>query len=578
MVNPSAAGSVGWRFSPKDEELINYFLARKINGKEDDVKVIREIDVCKWEPWDLPDQSMLKSDDKEWFFFCPRDQKFPSSSRLNRATCKGFWKSTGKDRKIRRKKNEIGIKKTLVFHTGRAPKSQRTYWVMHEYRATSKELDGTHPGQRPFVLCRLFKKDDDFVPDATENDVELATLSPISNEHSPVYSKPELVSQQIDPYAGKECNEKFFSPENCNNERCKTPYQDTLYDTECRVEDHPTDAEDLEDIMKSIQSERQPQTDAFDYPELFADPNPNDISLFDSPMPESMGSSLPDHSATNYSFGNEDLQLGCDILKDDDYTYLQSLFSNSPDNSFQDQGNNQISVDYEILKANNIPSMDSEEAELSEMVAEVEQYALFWSEESNDPSQASNSQIVASGWTSFQELDESQTHSRGGSFSDDSVMEQCVKQCGNSDDQVSSSQTNLSKPDLVAHSGIQIQRRQPQVAPATDNNDKHGTAQRRINLQTNLSRGGITYEYELQSGRESPKSKEDSQKVTYEYELQCDDSGRESPKSKEDNQKVYKKFISWVSYPFQPSRSYKLIIGLASIVTIFAAYAVIRGR
>ncbi|CAM8988695.1 unnamed protein product [Rhodiola kirilowii] len=548
MVNPSAAGSVGWRFSPKDEELINYFLARKINGKEDDVKVIREIDVCKWEPWDLPDQSMLKSDDKEWFFFCPRDQKFPSSSRLNRATCKGFWKSTGKDRKIRRKKNEIGIKKTLVFHTGRAPKSQRTYWVMHEYRATSKELDGTHPGQRPFVLCRLFKKDDDFVPDATENDVELATPSPISNEQSPVYSKPELVSQQVDPFAGKECNEKFLSPENCNNERCKTPCQVTLYDAECHVEDHPIDAEDLEDIRKSIQSETQPQTDVtFDYRELFADPNPNDMSLFDSPMPESMGSSLPDHSATNYSFGNEDLQLGCDILKDDDYTYLQSLFSNSPDNSFQDQGNNQISVDYEILKANNIPSMDSEETELSEMVAEVEQYALFWAEESNDPSQASNSQIVASGWTSFQGLDESQTHSRGGSFSDDSVLEQCVKQCGNSDDQVSSSQTNLSKPVLVAQCGIQIRRRQPQVAPATDNNDKRGTAQRRIHLQSNRPR------YELQSGRESPKSKED-------------------------NQKVYKKVISWVVYPFQPSRSYKLIIGLASIVTIIAAYAVIRGR
>ncbi|KAL9671662.1 hypothetical protein QQ045_009232 [Rhodiola kirilowii] len=178
------------------------------------------------------------------------------------------------------------------------------------------------------------------------------------------------------------------------------------------------------------------------------------------------------------------------------------------------------------------------------MVAELERYAF--NAESNDPSQASNFQIVASSWASFEELDKSETHPRGRSFTACSVMDHC------SDDQVSSSQTNLSKPDLDAHSGIRIRRRQPRVAPATDNNDKHGTAQRRINLQTNHSR-----------------------RITYEYELQ---SGRESPKSKEDNQKVYKKLISWVIYSFQPSRSYKLIIGLASIVTIFAAYAVIRGR
>ncbi|KAK9144452.1 hypothetical protein Sjap_004355 [Stephania japonica] len=148
----------GFRFHPTDEELIGYYLKRKVEGLKIELEVIPVIDLYKFDPWELPDKSFLPKRDMEWFFFCPRDRKYPNGSRTNRATRAGYWKATGKDKKIVCQSDVTGLRKTLVFYRGRAPLGYRTEWVMHEYRLCDDQTQGPSGFQGGFALCRVVQK------------------------------------------------------------------------------------------------------------------------------------------------------------------------------------------------------------------------------------------------------------------------------------------------------------------------------------------------------------------------------------------------------------------------------------
>ncbi|XP_015936674.1 protein CUP-SHAPED COTYLEDON 2 [Arachis duranensis] len=150
----------GFRFHPTDEELITYYLVKKVLDNTFTGRAIAEVDLNKCEPWELPEKA--KMGEKEWYFFSLRDRKYPTGLRTNRATEAGYWKATGKDREIYSSKTcaLVGMKKTLVFYRGRAPKGEKSNWVMHEYRLEGKFAYHylSRSSKDEWVISRVFQK------------------------------------------------------------------------------------------------------------------------------------------------------------------------------------------------------------------------------------------------------------------------------------------------------------------------------------------------------------------------------------------------------------------------------------
>lgn len=156
----------GFRFHPTDEELVGFYLRRKVEKKPISIEIIKQADIYKYDPWDLPKVSTVG--DKEWYFFCIRGRKYRNSIRPNRVTGSGFWKATGIDKPIHSGKEPhecIGLKKSLVYYRGSAGKGTKTDWMMHEFRLPpngkitnfSNAKDIAQEAE-VWTLCRIFKR------------------------------------------------------------------------------------------------------------------------------------------------------------------------------------------------------------------------------------------------------------------------------------------------------------------------------------------------------------------------------------------------------------------------------------
>ncbi|PPS10455.1 hypothetical protein GOBAR_AA10181 [Gossypium barbadense] len=220
----------GFRFHPTDEELVAYYLDRKISGRTIELEIIPEVDLYKCEPWDLPDKSFLPSKDMEWYFYSPRDKKYPNGSRTNRATRGGYWKATGKDRAVQTSKAVVGMKKTLVYYRGRAPHGIRTNWVMHEYRLLHS-ASPTAPSslKDSYSLCRIFKKNIQIPKTkgaAVENNQSFGTPNEtgMADEYQPPFTSDEANSSANLSSLGPDFSSDLFQIPSYTNLHYQAPY------------------------------------------------------------------------------------------------------------------------------------------------------------------------------------------------------------------------------------------------------------------------------------------------------------------------------------------------------------------
>ncbi|KAL5737034.1 hypothetical protein ACOSQ2_031822 [Xanthoceras sorbifolium] len=170
----------GYKFRPKDEELILYYLMKKLSNQSLPCNIVIDVDLYKFNPWDLLAEKQSTGEKQEIYLFTPRDRKYPNGNLPSRRAGDGFWKATGADKKIKRTVRKpykdkvygeisygdvIGTKRALVFYQGNPPKGVKTNWIMHEYNLYNQDRNVNKKGTRnhmrldDWVLCRIYLKD-----------------------------------------------------------------------------------------------------------------------------------------------------------------------------------------------------------------------------------------------------------------------------------------------------------------------------------------------------------------------------------------------------------------------------------
>lgn len=471
---------LGFRFRPTDEELISHYLRHKINGRHSEVQVIPEIDVCKWEPWDLPGLSVIKTDDPEWFFFCPRDRKYPNGHRSNRATDAGYWKATGKDRTIKSRKSGrsntqlIGMKKTLVFYRGRAPKGERTHWIMHEYRTTEKDLDGTGPGQGAYVLCRLFRKPDEKAEVSVYDEAEAIGLSPTTNKSSPEDSSSDFLQES-----------SILDEQADGIRRWLTDKTDNLSANRMPVESCTSDLEGNSAEETATMTYPPLGGDGIHYERVDGQLDCKVFSPLRSQIHTELGAYMDSPFANDFGSDSNGLHFQDGTCEQDvSLSELLAVLQNNHDDYFYEE-----SSSWKSLVGGGETQVSGHIHKLAQGLAGKSCTKSKGSYNDMDTDMA-QPQILKSPWSCQNEasrLDLGYKINDGGTSSAGSIMGLSYGLSNKLEDSTSQNDPVITGSSPICGTGIKIRTRQPQNQATSENVLWQGTAPRRIRLEMELS-------------------------------------------------------------------------------------------
>ncbi|KAM1278824.1 hypothetical protein ACFX2J_030795 [Malus domestica] len=145
---------VGYRFMPRDDELLLGYLRPKLDGQDYPKGIVHDCDLYGLEePSDIwrrlnraSHDGQECTDDKDIYVFTTLNSNAPNGSRVCRTvgTTGGTWKGedAGKEIYASGIKHAIGLKKRYTYRNKGS--SQNDHWIMHEFHLDPSLLRNKH--------------------------------------------------------------------------------------------------------------------------------------------------------------------------------------------------------------------------------------------------------------------------------------------------------------------------------------------------------------------------------------------------------------------------------------------------
>ncbi|OEL31160.1 hypothetical protein BAE44_0007822 [Dichanthelium oligosanthes] len=158
---------MGFRFRPKDEELVKYYLLPRLQGRPtvpNDAVV--EADAYAFHPDTLTTEHRSGAHG-EWYFLSPRSRMYVNGVRPSRKTRdgRGRWKASTATKEVAQEMLSSGIKfckGVLNYYEGNPKQEARTKWIMLEITVPEYEIKLDKPGAAAknlldeFVMCKIY--------------------------------------------------------------------------------------------------------------------------------------------------------------------------------------------------------------------------------------------------------------------------------------------------------------------------------------------------------------------------------------------------------------------------------------